>query len=179
MMASTTALATRAAELRFAFDRGFAAPLRAGLAERHGFLAIRVGTRAFAIRLSEVAGLFVDRKITRVPGTDAALLGIAGFRGALIPVYGLAALLGESGASGPRWLVTAVAAPVAFGFDGFEGHVAVAADAIVPQQASASMRDYAPAFIQAESTVRPVICFAAIVAALGKGRHSRIAARQE
>ena len=53
------------------------------------------GAQAYAIRLSEIAGLHADKKITRVPGSHAALRGIAGFRGAMLPVYDLHVLLGH------------------------------------------------------------------------------------
>ena len=85
----------RVAALRAGFDRGFAEPARPDLIVREGLLAIRVGQQAWAIRLSEIAGLFVDKRITPVPGGHAALLGIAGFRGAILPVYDLAIVLGH------------------------------------------------------------------------------------
>ena len=77
------ASAERAAELRADFDRGFADAGARRCRAKHDLLAIRVGTEPCAMRLSEIAGLFADRKITRVPGSKAALLGIAGFRGAM------------------------------------------------------------------------------------------------
>ena len=97
MTAAGSGLAERAEEMRADFDRGFAAARRVDIAAKHDLIAIRVGTEPFAIRLTEVSGLFADRKITRVPGSHNALLGIAGFRGALVPVYGLRALLRQSG----------------------------------------------------------------------------------
>ena len=87
-------LPERAAELRAAFDRAFAGAVAHRRRGQAGFLAIRVGVERCAIRLSEIAGLFADRKITRVPAGEAALLGIAGFRGAIVPVYCLPTLLG-------------------------------------------------------------------------------------
>lgn len=166
MNAPAVDLAQRAAELRSAFDRGFAAPLRVEGAVRHDLIAVRVGAEPCAVRLAEVTGLFADRKVTRVPGSNAALLGIAGFRGALLPVYSLPALLGHPGVSAPRWLLIAAAAPMAFAFDAFEGHLRVAADAILPQQSPNRVRSYAPEFIRTADAVRPVLHLPSIVAAL-------------
>jgi purine-binding chemotaxis protein CheW len=145
-------LGERAVELRLAFDRGFAAPLRIEAAATQDLLAIRVSAEPYAIRLSEITGLFVDRKFTRVPGGNAALLGVAGFRGALVPVYSLR---------------IAAAAPVALAFEGFEGHLRAAGDAILPRQSPAKMRGYAPEFIRTESVVRPVLHLLSVIDALG------------
>jgi hypothetical protein len=119
-----------AAALRTAFDRGFAdAPAGATVATT-AFLAIRAGEQARAVRLTEVAGLFADRRIVPLPTRAPALLGLAGFRGAVLPVYDLRLLIGAAGTAAPRWLLIAAAAPVVFGFDAFEGHLAVPHDTI-------------------------------------------------
>ncbi len=131
----TSRVAERAAALRRDFDRSFAAPVHVVTAGREELLAIRLGAQRHAVRLSEIAGLHADKKITHVPGGDAALLGIVGFRGALLPVYDLAVLLGHPGAEAPRWLIVAAAAPVALAFAAFEGQLRVAREEIVPQAA--------------------------------------------
>jgi chemotaxis signal transduction protein len=179
MTGSTSGLARRAGELRSAFDSAFAVPLRADAAMKHDLLAIRVGEEPCAIRLSEVTGLFVDRKITRVPASNAALLGIAGFRGALVPVYSLRALLGQFGARAPRWLVIAAAAPVALAFDAFEGHLRTQPDAIMPQQSQGQMRGSAPEFVRTESVVRPVLHLASVINALGAAEPPDAALKKE
>lgn len=177
MIDATSGLAERAAALRSAFDRAFAAPSRADAAIKLDLIAIRVGMQPCAIRLADVTGLFADRKITPVPGSDAALLGIAGFRGALVPVYGLSHAFpsaaggsgkcgGHSGIRPPRWLVAAAAAPVAFAFDAFEGHLRAPVDAILPRQRG-QLQDFAPAFIRTGDVVRPVIDLSAVIAAFG------------
>jgi chemotaxis signal transduction protein len=178
MTDSVSRLAERAAELRSAFDRGFAAPLRIDAVVEHHLLAIQVGAEPCALRLSEVTGLFADQRITRVPGSHAALLGIAGFRGALMPVYSLRTLLGHSGTQALRWLVIAAAAPVAFAFDRFEGHLRAPAEAILPQQSQSRMRAYAREFVRTDAAVRPLLHLPSVIEALGAGERSE-AARQE
>src|SRR5258707_13955236 len=63
--ANLSRAAGRAAEFRLAFDRAFAEPLRIDTAVKDDLLAIRVGGQACAIRLSEITGLFADKKVTR------------------------------------------------------------------------------------------------------------------
>jgi chemotaxis signal transduction protein len=162
---SRARLAGRATELRSAFDRSFALPLRVDTAVKQDLLAVRIGAEPCAIRLSEVSGLFADRGITPVPASNPALLGIAGFRGAVVPVYSLRSLLGQSGAQAPRWLVIAAAMPVALAFDAFEGHLRVPPDAIVPQQAA--MGGCAREFVRSANAVRSVLHLPSVIEALG------------
>jgi chemotaxis signal transduction protein len=179
MSIAASDLAERAAELRSTFDRAFAVPLRAKDAAKTDLIAIRVGSEPCAIRLTDIAGLFADRKITRVPSGKSALLGIAGFRGALVPAYSLGILLGLSGTPAPRWLVIATAAPVAFAFDTFEGHLRVSADAIMPRQSLGDMQRFAPNFIRAGDLVRPVVDVSAAVTALGASETASAAPSKE
>jgi chemotaxis signal transduction protein len=172
-------LAERATALRSAFDRAFTAPLRLDGAVKHDLIAVRVGGEACAIRLAEVAGLFADRKITRVPGGKSALIGIAGFRGTLVPAYNLRTLLGIPGAQTPRWLVIAAVAPVALAFDAFEGHLRVSANDIVPQQSYGQAQSFAPSLIRTGILVRPVIDLACVVAALGAAEAARTTPSEE
>lgn len=179
MIEAATVLSARATELRTDFDRAFASPVRVDAIAKHDLIAIRVGTEPCAIRLSEITGLFADRQITRVPGGKSALLGIAGFRGAVVPVYGLPALLGQSGAPPPRWLVIAVAAPVALAFDAFEAHLRVPADAILPRQSRGHTHGFAPEFIRSGDLVRPVIHLPSVIDALGTTKAPNATPTQE
>ena len=164
----------RAADMRLAFDRAFADPARLDTATTESLLAIRIGTQPCAIRLSEITGVFADKTITRVPGSGTALLGIAGFRGAIVPVYGLRTLLGQSGdppGSGtPRWLVIAAAASVALAFDAFDGQLRVAPDAILPRQSRPEMTSYARDFVRTQHFARPIMHLPSVLAAIKTAR---------
>ena len=103
-----------------------------------------------------------------MPVSDARLLGIASFRGAIVPVYSLAVLLGHPPTPGPRWLVIAAEAPVAFAFELFESHLRVSADEILPQQSDTQRRGHAPDFVRGADAVRAVLRLHPIIAALGK-----------
>jgi chemotaxis signal transduction protein len=166
MTVAVSGLAERADEMRSAFDRSFAVARRVAAAVGHDLIAVRIGSEPFAIRLAEVSGLFAERKITRLPGSNSALLGIAGFRGAVVPVYDLRALLRQTGTQAPRWLVIAAAAPVAFAFDAFEGHLRAAADAILKQQ-QPQAHGCASEFIRTGDLVRPVLNLRSVIVVLG------------
>jgi len=159
-------LAERADALRNAFDRSFAAPRRIDQAPMADFLAIRAGAQACALQFAEIGGLYSDRKITRVPGAAQRLLGLAGFRGAIMPVYSLAAILDAPTSDTPHWLVVASGAPVAFAFEAFEFHLRVPRTAIAPREAGARASDYVREFVRAPDTVRPIVNLAAILDAI-------------
>lgn len=166
MSALSSTVASRAAALRLAFDRAFAEPVRVDAAVRDHLLAIRVGTQALAIRLSEINGLFADKKITPVPGGRAALRGIAGFRGAIVPVYDLRTLLGHPDGETPRWLVIAAAAPIALAFDAFEKQLRVPRDAILPQPARPEIRSYVREFVGTQDFVGPILHLPSVLDAI-------------
>lgn len=155
----------RAAQLRHDFDRSFANPPLAGGETGQDLLAIRLGTRRFAIRLSEIAGLYADKKITPVPGTAAGMLGIAGFRGSILPVYDLQRLLDLSSGSALRWLVVAAGAPVAFSFEALEERLRVSPGAIKCERAQAES-SFAKEFVQTDGVLRPLVQLSSVLEAV-------------
>jgi chemotaxis signal transduction protein len=118
--------------LRRAFDESFAALPPAEAAERLALLRIGVAGGTYALRLSEISGLFVDRTITPVPGALQELIGIAGLRSGIVPIYDLGRLLGhETRAESGRWLVVTRDEPkVGFAFDEFRSYLQVPPDGI-------------------------------------------------
>jgi chemotaxis signal transduction protein len=166
-------LAQRSAELRSAFDRAFASPVHPDTTVKQDLLAVRVGPEPCAMRLLEIAGLFVDRRITRIPTEETALVGIAGFRGTILPVYSLPILLGHPQTQTPRWLVVTANGAIALAFDLFEGHLRVAADAILPRQSQT--HSHAREFIRSTDVVRPVLHLASIIEGLGASAASAAA----
>jgi chemotaxis signal transduction protein len=95
----------RLAELRSAFDDTFARPLAQPPRDWVEFVLVVAGGHRYAIRISELAGLEVDRTIVPLPLEAPGLLGLAAVHGGLVPVFELAAILGGDRAKTPaRWL---------------------------------------------------------------------------
>ena len=156
--------ARTAADLRREFDLGFAAPPAAEPAQHERFLAVRIGGDPYVIRLAEIGGIYAGRHIAPMPSTLPALLGVAGFRGQIAPVYDLAALLGYPARAGPRWLVlTRSSDAVALGFDAFDAQWVVPAQDVVATSASASARPHVRDAVRANGELRPVAHLASVL----------------
>jgi purine-binding chemotaxis protein CheW len=156
----------RAAALRQAFDLTFAHAPSAGAAAVEGLLAISVAGDRYLLRLSEVAGLFADKTVVALPSPVAELLGIAGFRSRVLPVYDLAMLLGRARPGASRWLVVAAATSVGFAFEGFDGYLRVRQDAIVPARGFGGDGGHVREILQDE-VARPIIHLPSIVETVG------------
>jgi purine-binding chemotaxis protein CheW len=159
-------LSDRAAEMRAAFDRSFAGRRRLDTAPTEDFLAIRVASDSYAIRCSEISGLIAGKKITRVPSRAGALLGMGGFRGAIMPVYSLGALLGHPLGSAPRWIVIASGLPVAFAFEALDGNRRVSRQEIAPYETDQQARKYVRDFMREQDRVRAILHLPAILDAV-------------
>jgi purine-binding chemotaxis protein CheW len=110
--------------LREEFDSVFARAPVVEVDASDDFLAIRVGEDPYALRFADIAGLYVGKTVTALPGSPPALLGVTGFRGDVVAVFDLGALVGAAVCRSHRWMVrTAVDARVGLAFDQFEGHV--------------------------------------------------------
>jgi purine-binding chemotaxis protein CheW len=122
----------RIERMRRTFDQTFAAPavLEAGTLQR--LLAIQVGGTPFFLQSEQIAGLCRAKPIVPLPSRIPEMLGIAGIRGTLVPVFNLAAFLGlESHAARANWLaLVKVETTIAFAFDEFEAQLEIAAEAI-------------------------------------------------
>jgi purine-binding chemotaxis protein CheW len=153
----------RVTELREAFDRSFAQRPSTEAAAVENLLAIRVGADPYVLRMTEVSGLFADKKITRLPSAVSELSGIAGFRGAVLPVYDLAMLLGYPRAASPRWLVVIALAPVALAFDSFDGYLNMRDAAIVPEARPEERERHVREVVQTVDLVRPLISLASVL----------------
>lgn len=136
----------RAADLALAFDRTFGEPHAGAAEETEGLLTLRTGAGTYAVRLAEIAGLFADRTIVRLPSPVPEFIGVVGLRQDVVPVYSLQGLLGDvMRGDAPRWLIIARAAhPVAFAFDQFEVYLRVPASAVL-----VSAGEAAPAHVRA------------------------------
>lgn len=161
---SETPVSERAAELRRAFDRSFAETPRGDPPETIDFLVVKVGGDDLMLRLAEIAGVYADKTVVPVPSRAPGLLGIAGFRGAMLPVYDLAPLLGYPPSETWRWLVIAAGAEVALAFDSFAGHLRLPAASIAAREGGhgGHLRQVA----RTERFVRPVVDIPLVIAAI-------------
>jgi chemotaxis signal transduction protein len=166
MSKTAASLTARAAAMRDAFDRSFAAPRPPEPPPDEDLLAIRIGAEPYALRLSEVAALHADRQIARLPGATAALRGIAGFRGVVVPVYDLAVLLGHPPAETVRWLAMAANEPVAFTFAGIDGRLRVTREATVPSRTGESHQYVSDFARMTDQAMRPVLHLPTIIEAV-------------
>lgn len=153
----------RVTELREAFDRSFAQAPSSEAAAVENLLAIRVGADPYVLRMTEVSGLFADKKVTRLPSPVSELSGIAGFRGAVLPVYDLAMLLGYPRAASPRWLVVIAVTPVALAFDSFDGYLNTQEAEIVQEARPEEHERHVRAVVQTVDLVRPLISLASVL----------------
>ena len=165
--------AGRALELRAAFDRAFArAPLTAREADED-FLSIRLASDRYVLRLAEVAGLFADRAVTPLPTSAPGFRGLAGFRGAVLPVYELRALLGYPPGEGSRWLVTAQGAPLAFAIDAFEGHMRTPRSAVAALAQAGSTRQHVREVLHTGGLQQPIVQLGSVCQEISRGVAAR------
>jgi chemotaxis signal transduction protein len=159
----------RSTELRRAFDRSFAEAPATRATELDDLLDIRVALDAYAIRLDQVTGVFADKPVTPLPGSFPELLGIAGFRGAIVPVYDLRTLLGYPRGGSQRWLIlTAGETRIALAFDLFEGHTRVARTAIAKESGGETQRHHVREVVRTATQVRPIVHLPSILEVIRK-----------
>lgn len=169
-------LAATAPDLRREFDRSFAH----GVAERadrlEDLLAIRIAGEAYALRLAEVRGLSVGRPVVPLPRPGPALMGLAGVRGAIVPVYDLARLLGCPPVAASPWLALAAGAPVGFAFEAFEGQLRLPREAIVEAEGEGWARRQVREIARAADLARPVVHLPSVLADIERATRQNLPA---
>lgn len=163
-----------AEELRAAFDAAFARAAQAPGREAVPLLALRVAGEPVAVRVLETAGLMAARRLVPVPSRRAELLGIAGIRGAVVPIYSLARLLGRGEDADPRWIVlaatgAATAERVGLAFATFERHLVAPASDLRAARDGVSAGAHVAEILHAEGAVRPVLSIPSLVRAITGG----------
>lgn len=154
------AKAAKAADLRKAFDRVFAEPPAPEAEAAADYLGIRIGAAPYAVALSEIGAVFADKKIAPLPSRAPELMGVAGIRGDVVPVFALGALLGQSGLEKPRWLVLAAGGRAGFAFDALDGHLRIPLASITPH---ASPQGFVRANAVIGKDARPIVSIASLM----------------
>jgi chemotaxis signal transduction protein len=160
-------LARRIAELRASFDNAFALPPETTAITSIGLLAIGVGTAGYAIRMTELSDVQAARKVVPLPGARPEMLGLAGIRGRLVPVYSLAALLGQAVTRAWTWLaICGTEQPIGLTFDELEGYVQASPADLVPAAGVEGSRSHVRELLRKDGRVAMVVSAASIVAML-------------
>jgi purine-binding chemotaxis protein CheW len=160
-------LARRTAELRAGFDNAFALPPAETTTASIGLLAIRVGAEGYAIRMTELSDVQGARRVVPLPGARPEMLGLAGIRGRLVPVYSLAALLGHAVTQAWTWLAICGAEhPIGLTFDELEGYVQASPADLCPAAEVEGSRSYVRELLRKGDAVTMVVSAASIVTML-------------
>jgi purine-binding chemotaxis protein CheW len=169
MSPETNAVDPRLGELRRAFDRSFAAPPPSRAAETLSLIVIRLAGERLVLRAGDIAGIARRKRLVPLPSRTPELLGLAGIRGVLVPVFNLAALLALPPCGGePGWFALAMReAPIALAFDEFDGQLEVERTCLYDDQ-TAPARPYVRQLVRIGPLVRPVIEVPSILEAIRK-----------
>lgn len=165
-MNETPVVESKAAELRQEFDLSFAFPPPEVSQEVEDLLLIRVAGDPYAIRLRDIAEVVAGRKVVPVPAATPDLLGLAGIRGGVVPVFGLASILGYADApDSPGWLVICgVEEPIAIAFSDFEGYLRLPKSSLHADENLRATRQYLQEIASTDAGVRAVISMPLVVA---------------
>ena len=172
---------SKAAELRQAFDLSFALPPPQASQEVEDLLTIRVAGDPYAIRLGDIAGIVAGRRVIPVPAVTLDLLGLAGIRGDVVSVFGLASILGYGQAPGsPRWMILCGAEePIALAFSDFEGYLRLPKSSLHADENLRTTRQYVNQVASTEDGARAVISIPLVVATIrNRTGHNRPAKEQ-
>jgi purine-binding chemotaxis protein CheW len=170
--------ASTAAAMRRAFDRAFAAPPPPAAEELESLLAIRVLGDPYAIRIREISGVAINRKIVALPGPVPELLGVAGFRGGLLPVYSLAALLGyRQEVDAIRWLALCGSEePVGLAFGILETYLRIP---LAQVSAGEARREHVKDVARTEGLARPVVSIPSLLASVQRRSAAAHASKEQ
>ena len=160
-----------ATQLRQTFDRTFAVPPSLASTQIEDLLTISVKGHPYAIRLLDIAEIVTGREIVSVPSVTPDLLGIAGIRGGIVPVFGLSSILGYGpDPESPRWMILCGSEePIALAFSNFEGYLRLPTSDLYADEnlsARSQQKKYVNQVASTPDGVRAVISIALIMATI-------------
>jgi purine-binding chemotaxis protein CheW len=140
------------------FDESFASAPGSEQQPLVPLIAILVSGDPAVLRARDILGIAKVKRILPFPSVFAEVIGIAGMRGVVVPVFDLAKLLQMPTAQGRTdWLVLANReSPIAFAFEKFEGQVEVSPAAIFSAE-TPSGADGPTLLARVGSSIRPVV----------------------
>jgi chemotaxis signal transduction protein len=123
-----------AAQLRQDFDAAFAEAPVARDDRLQRVTAIATADALLAVAVESLSGVHRLPSIVRLPGAHPSVAGLATIEGAFVPVFGLAAILGQTDdLAACRWLALCHGRRIGLAFVRFDG----VANARLPEAASA------------------------------------------
>jgi purine-binding chemotaxis protein CheW len=166
--------------MRQEFDESFAVAVDSAPLDLEDFLLIRVAGNPYAVRLRDIAGIVGKHVVVPLPTSDRSLLGLAGIRGSIVPVFDFGSLLGYAlSPDTAGWMVLSGGTdPIALAFREFEGFVQLAVTAICQNESLEIGNEFSTEIARTDSGSRPVININRILAAL-KVRNSHKRPTQE
>lgn len=152
--------------LRRVFDQSFALPARGVDEELEDLVVVRVCSDGYAVRARELSGIVELRKLTVVPSSTPELLGLVSVRGVLVPVFGLASLLGyPADSESPRWLLlVGREEPLALAVHELTGFNRLSSSAFSPAESPVGAEPAGREIVRLDEQVRVVIGVPALVA---------------
>lgn len=162
-------LSRRVADLRHAFDQGFAAPRRDRFDDADVLIAFGIAGDAYAVPVRAIAGIAEADRLVPVPSRSPHLLGLAAVRGALVPVFSLAGLIGYDRREGRgRWMVLCGTDDVfALALGNIQGYLSVPKSG--PSGAGRDARTHIERIIGDDGAGRAVIDIASIATTIRDG----------
>jgi chemotaxis signal transduction protein len=181
-MSGLSPIAKTVADLRNTFDRSYSLPPSSpGTEQIENLLAIRLAGSPYAIRVTEVTGLANNRKTVALPSPIPELLGVAGIRGGLVPVYSLAALLGYARDMSPaRWLaLCGNEDQVGLGFSDLEGYLRVPVAQMYAAGHENVTRGHVKDVVRTDGLIRAVVSIPSLVEMIQRRcGESRVSSKQ-
>lgn len=173
-MSTTTGLRHDADSLRGAFDQSFVLPRAERSVQVEGLLSIRVAGNPLAILLREVSGIVARPTVVPVPADAPALLGVAGVRGEILPVFSLSMLLGYGNELNlSRWLlICGTEEPLGLSFSELEGTLELPRSQLYRSEEGASLsaaRRRIDPIAPFEGGARPILNLSWIVSTIRSG----------
>jgi chemotaxis signal transduction protein len=169
-VSNTGFIVDKLAELRNAFDQTFAvSPSIKTVEQIENLLSIRMHGNLYALRATEISAFARIPKIVSVPSPFPEVLGLAGIRGGVVPVYSLAAFFGGGCEEGPRWCAWCGSEePIGFAFGEFEGYVRASQSQIFAQAQEDVTCEHAKSVLQIDEMIRPIVSLPSIVQLLSQ-----------
>ena len=172
-MIGTRAVTERAAALRFEFDAQFGAAPR-DTRECEDFLLVQAGGLPYALRLAQVGGVTKSTVLAPAPSRRPELLGLAGFRGRILCVYGMATLLGGAEDAGSNsWLALSGGDDsIAVAFEKLEAFARVDRARVHVDSVAESGQSLLKGVVETEPAARPVVDLARMFAVVRRSADS-------